>query len=341
MTHPSRLRRYAINTLIAGFYAAALFSVLFALAFWWAAAEFARPGPLQATAYITVERGDDLKTIAYRLKDANAVENPYIFVFGTLIMRAQSDLKAGEYEIAPAASPRAIMFKMKNGETFKRRVTLREGLTSHEIIALLNARPYMTGTIAAPPPDGTLLPGTYDYKNNEGRNEILARMKADMDKTLSKAWESRTPNLPLETPAQALVLASIIEKETGVADERRRVAGVFINRLRLNMPLQTDPTVIYAITNGKPETGGQGPLGRRLLSKDLEIESPYNTYKYPGLPPGPICNPGKESIEAALNPETHDYLFFVADGTGGHAFARTLAEHNANVAKWRAIRDGN
>jgi len=166
----------------------------------------------------------------------------------------------------------------------------------------------------------------------------LARMQADMRETLDAAWGARVEGLPFNTKEEALVLASIIEKETAVADERRKVAGVFVNRLKRGIALQTDPTVIYAITKGKHKNDGKGPLGRRLLRKDLQYDSPYNTYKYPGLPPGPIANPGKASIEAALNPEVHDYIFFVADGTGGHAFGKTLAEHNRNVAKWRKIR---
>ena len=163
-------------------------------------------------------------------------------------------------------------------------------------------------------------------------------MQADLNAVLDSAWASRQANLPLKSRQEALTLASIIEKETGVKGERRRVAGVFINRLRIGMALQTDPTVIYAITKGKHQNNGRGPLGRRLLRKDLKIDSPYNTYRYPGLPPGPIANAGKAAIEAALNPEDHDYLYFVADGTGGHVFSKTLAEHNANAAKWRIIR---
>ena len=163
-------------------------------------------------------------------------------------------------------------------------------------------------------------------------------MQAAMAKTIDELWENRSDNLPIKTKEEAIILASIIEKETGVGAERKKVAGVFINRLRKNMMLQTDPTVIYALTKGKIQEEGKGPLGRRLLRKDLKVNSPYNTYKNTGLPPGPIANPGRAAIEAALNPETHDYIFFVADGTGGHAFGKNLKEHNANVAKWRKIR---
>jgi UPF0755 protein len=163
-------------------------------------------------------------------------------------------------------------------------------------------------------------------------------MKEGMDKTVAELWPGRAPDLPVTTEAEAMVLASIVEKETGVASERKRVAGVFVNRLKKGMPLQSDPTVIYGMTKGEVKNEGQGPIGRRLLTKDLETNSPYNTYLNPGLPPTPIANPGRESIEAVLHPETHDYIYFVADGTGGHVFARTLAEHNSNVARWRRIR---
>jgi UPF0755 protein len=319
-------------------YATTIFVVGFAISFWWAAGQFAAPGPLNEKIYFEVERGQGLITIAHNLKESGAVENPYIFVFGTRLLNAQSDLKAGEYEIEAGVAPRAIMEKMREGKTYKRRITVPEGLTSFEIekmIAAINDIKFVKVEI---PAEGTLLPGTYDYRRSETNADILGRMSAAMTGAINELWPARAGNLPVATPSEALILASIVEKETGVDSERRRVAGVFVNRLRLGMPLQTDPTVIYAITNGKPQDNGQGPLGRRLLSEDLKIDSPYNTYKYPGLPPGPICNPGKASIEAALNPEIHDYIFFVADGTGGHAFARTLPEHNANVQKWRAIR---
>ena len=212
----------------------------------------------------------------------------------------------------------------------------------------------LSGEIAATPPEGSLLPNTYDYKLDEQRQDILGRMSQamvdevyefcslpDLQPPSIAAWYDQTCEglpAPLETIGDVITLASIVEKETAVPSERRRVAGVFMNRLKKGMALQTDPTVIYAITKGEHKNDGKGPLGRRLLSKDLQIDSPYNTYKYPGLPPGPIANPGKASIEAVLNPEKHNYIYFVADGAGGHVFAKTLKEHNANVAKWRKIR---
>jgi UPF0755 protein len=326
--------------LAAGLFVYGLTTLVFLLAFgfWWASDSFKKPGPLTEHKIVLIERGQGLNAIAETLAREGAIEHSYVFILGARVLGAQSTLQAGEYALEPAISPRQIVEKIRNGETFARRVTIPEGRTSFEIVEILNARADLTGTIAAVPPEGTLFPTTYDYQQNETRAQLIARMQGSMKDLLARLWDQRAADLPLKTPEEALVLASIIEKETGTPDERKRVAGVFINRLKKGMPLQTDPTVIYALTKGAHQNDGQGPLGRRLLTKDLEYDSPYNTYKYAGLPPGPIANPGQASLEAALQPEMHDYIFFVADGTGGHAFAKTLAEHNQNVAKWRKIR---
>ena len=189
------------------------------------------------------------------------------------------------------------------------------------------------------PEEGTLLPETYHYTKNGSRPNIINQMSKAMTEALDILWPQREEGLPFQTKEDAIILASIVEKETGIGLERARVAGVFVNRLRLGMKLQSDPTVIYAITQGRIKNEGRGPLGRRLLKKDLAIQSPYNTYERTGLPPGPIANPGYASIQAVLHPEAHDFLYFVADGDGGHAFAKTLSEHNRNVSKWRKIRN--
>lgn len=315
-----------------------IFTLFMAAGFWWAAQEFKNPGPLQETKIIAIERGKGLNDIAWTLRNEGAVENPYIFVLGARVLNVQSDLKAGEYEVTPGMSPRAILNKMIKGEVYVRRFTIREGRTSYEIVEILKAIEGLSGEIKNIPAEGSLFPTTYDYKHQEDRAEIITRMQELMNKTVQELWATRAQNLPFSTIEEALTLASIVEKETGVPSERRTIAGVFVNRLRIGMPLQTDPTVIYAINKGVNKNDGLGPLGRRLLSKDLAFDSPYNTYKYPGLPPGPIANPGRESIAAVLNPENHDYFYFVADGTGGHVFGKTLAEHNTNVAKWRKIR---
>jgi UPF0755 protein len=209
----------------------------------------------------------------------------------------------------------------------------------HEIMAILAKQDKLNQIpLQTPPAEGSLLPDTYSYTRAESNEDVISRMQKAMTSTIDELWDKRIPGLPFADKNEAMTLASIVEKETGKPEERARIAGVFINRLKAGMPLQTDPTVIYALTGGKPENEGQGPLGRRLLTKDLEIDSPYNTYKYPGLPPGPIANPGRAAIEATLNPEVNDFIYFVADGTGGHIFAKTLSEHNDNVAKWRQIR---
>lgn len=312
--------------------------VLAAAGFWWLSGEFTKPGPVQEPTLFVVERGMGASNISYALHQQQLIENPYIFRIGVTVVGDHTKLKAGEYEIQPGMSARDIGHMMAEGKVVERRVTIREGLTSYEIVQLLNDVENLKGEITTPPEEGTLLPQTYDYRLDEDRAEIITRLEDAMTKTIDELWEGRAANLPFDTKEEALTLASIVEKETGVAEERKRVAGVFVNRLRQGIALQTDPTVIYAITKGKHKNDGKGPLGRRLLRKDLEFDSPYNTYKYPGLPPGPIANPGRASIEAVLNPEKHDYIYFVADGTGGHMFAKTLAEHNDNVAKWRKIR---
>lgn len=211
------------------------------------------------------------------------------------------------------------------------RVTLAEGVTSWNVVEALKAADFLAGEVAEVPAEGTLAPESYDVDKGADRGELLGRMAARQAEVLAEAWKSRAEGLPYETPEEALIMASIVEKETGQADERRLVASVFLNRIAQGMPLQTDPTVIYGVTKG------QGVLGRGLRQSELRRETPWNTYIITGLPPTPIANPGRLSIEAALNPEVSDYIFFVADGTGGHAFAVTLEEHNENVAKWRAI----
>lgn len=300
--------------------------------------EYKKDGPLLAPVEFSVPSGASLKNIAYKLSNEGVISNPYIFILGAMVTGRQGAVKAGEYAIPAQIATNEVLAQLTSGKTIARRITIREGLTSFEIVRLINNFEGLSGEVTSIPKEGSLLPNTYDYQKGQDRNEVIARMQQNMKETFNDLWEKRRDNLPFSTKIEALTLASIVEKETGHPDERRRVAGVFVNRLRKGMFLQTDPTVIYALTGGKHKNDGQGPLGRRLLKKDLQFDSPYNTYLYIGLPPGPIANPGKDSIEAALDPEQHDYLYFVADGTGGHAFAKTLAEHNRNVAKWRNIR---
>lgn len=319
-------------------YSLTILVVGIAVAFWWAVGEFEKPGPLKEPLLFEIERGSSLLTIAEDLQDNGAIENPYIFAFGARIAGAQGKLKAGEYELAPAMSARAVMEKIRKGEVVARRVTIREGLTSYEVVHILKNIEELDGEISSIPAEGTLLPQTYDYRLHEKREDIAKRMQKDMTKTIEELWAKRKEGLPFTTAQEAVTLASIVEKETGVESERARIAGVFINRLKRGIALQSDPTVIYGLTKGRPQDEGMGPLGRRLLKKDLETDSPYNTYLHAGLPPGPIANPGRASIEAVLQPEDHDFLYFVADGSGGHVFAATLEEHNKNAAKWQKLR---
>ena len=296
------------------------------------------PGPLSETKIVLIERGKGVSAIADILQAEGVVNSALIFKIFSRVETDQRPLKAGEYEFTQNISMADAMKMMREGKVYDRKVTLPEGVTSWQIVETLKALEDLAGDVTEVPAEGTLLPETYHYIKNDDRTALLAKMKAAMDKTVADLWPTRVEGLPITTEAEALVLASIVEKETGVASERKKVAGVFINRLRQGMPLQSDPTVIYGITKGEIQTEGQGPLGRRLLTKDLEVDTPYNTYMNPGLPPTPIANPGRASIEAVLNPEVHDYIYFVADGTGGHVFARTLDEHNSNVARWRKIR---
>lgn len=303
------------------------------------AQDLVKPGPLEQTALVDIPKGSGLKTIATTLKAENVIHHDWAFVITALLTQKSRGMKAGEYEFTAGLPLRDVLDKIHKGKVYERKILVREGLTSYQVMDMLNGIDVLQGKIEIVPKEGALMPDTYQYARNEQRTVVLARMEDAMTKAVAELWPLRAQGLPLRTPEEAVTLASIVEKETGVPDERRRVAGVFINRLKIGMKLQTDPTVIYALTMGKHQDDGQGPLGRRLLRKDLTLtESPYNTYLHEGLPPGPIANPGRASLEAVLHPEEHDYLFFVADGTGGHIFAKTAAEHERNVAEWRKIR---
>ena len=283
---------------------------------------------------VYIEQGSSVNKIARTLVEQNIIDDPLFFKIGARLTRAKGPLKAGEYLMPSTISTAEMIRILQAGKTHQRRVTIPEGLMAVEIIAMINETDGLSGTITDIPPEGSLLPETYHFDRGMDRRMLIARMQQAMQATIKELWETRADNLPLTTPEEAIILASIVEKETGIAAERPRVAGVFINRLNVNMALQTDPTVIYAITQGKQK------LDRPLYRKDLNIESPYNTYVVTGLPPGPIANPGRASIAATLNPEEHDYFYFVADGTGGHAFGKTMDDHARNVSNWRKIQRG-
>ena len=241
-------------------------------------------------------------------------------------------LKAGEYQFTAGMSPKQIIAKIIRGEVVVHKVTIPEGWNSWQVRAALMAEPLLTGELPATIPEGSLLPDTMHFARGESRASVIARMQKAQTELMEKLWPARAPNLPIQTPAEAIILASIIEKETGEVDERALVAGVFTNRLRIGMLLQTDPSVVYGIEVAQ---GGK-PMGRLLSRADLKADTPYNTYTRSGLTPTPICNPGRKAIEAALNPAYTDAFYFVATGTGGHRFAATLKEHTANVAAYRA-----
>jgi UPF0755 protein len=297
----------------------------------WAQSQFVARGPAEASVRIEVERGEGLSSVSDKLSAAGAISNETIFRVGARYAALDSGLKFGEYEFPAGASMREILEQLNEGGNVVRQIVVPEGWTSWQVVEALNAREDLEGEIAEIPPEGSLAPAGYDYQRGDTRQSILDRMQAEQERILAEAWASRADGLPLRTPEELLILASIVEKETGVPDERRLVAGVFVNRLERGMRLQTDPTVIYGITEGRES------LGRGLRASELAEATPYNTYVIGGLPPTPIANPGRDSILAAANPEATDFLYFVADGTGGHAFAATLEQHNANVVAWRRI----
>ena len=293
--------------------------------------EFRAPGPLEQEATILLPKGADLRETAALLKDEGAIDNAMLFRLGARYRGEARAIRYGEYRIPPKASMAEILSMLVRGETVAHRITVAEGLTSWQVVELLRANDVLTGEIAEVPAEGSLAPETYHVERGDTRGEVVGRMQEAQTRILAEAWERRAPDLPLESPEEVLILASIVEKETGVPEERARVASVFLNRLRRGMLLQSDPTVVYGITEGK------GPLGRGLRQSELERETPYNTYVVAGLPPTPIANPGRDAIMATVNPDETDFLYFVADGSGGHVFATTLAEHNRNVAKWRKV----
>lgn len=278
-----------------------------------------------------VNKGDSLNKIAQSLQDKELVNDKYIFILFSKINRIYPQIKAGEYLFNGEFSVKQTAEKLSSGKVYLRKVTFPEGLTSTEIAKILHKENFLSKDEFAAPAEGSILPETYAYMRGDSPEKIIKQAQKAMQNVLEQAWQERDQNLPLQSKEELLILASIVEKETGIGMERAQVASVFVNRLRLGMLLQTDPTVIYALTNGKED------LNRPLTRKDLSIDSPYNTYKYAGLPPTPICNPGKDAIYAAAHPSETPYLYFVASGNGGHNFATTLSEHNENVRKWREL----
>ena len=289
---------------------------------------FLLPLPIEETKTVIIPHGISVQEIAATLQNNGVPLNIYMFRLAAKIL-ANNSLKAGEYQCQPRQSLAEIVFMMNQGRAIVRLFTVPEGLTSHEIVKLLQDDLTLSGNIKTVPPEGSLLPESYRYIYGDNRANLVERMQKSQRELLNDLWAKRDPDVPLKTPQEAVTMASIIEKETGKkAEERARVAGVFYNRLRQGMRLQSDPTVIYALTKG------QKALSRELTHNDMAIASPYNTYMNYGLPPGPISNPGRASLEAALHPEKNAFLYFVTDGKGGHAFAKDLIAHNKNINHW-------
>jgi UPF0755 protein len=308
-----------------------LFVTLMGGALWLGNSLLTAPGPLTATKNIVIPRGAGPATMAKVLLEEGVIDHGRLFKVAVMIDPTPKPIKAGEYEIPAGTSMWALLDLLQSGKQVQRRLTVPEGTTTAEVIDLVRKTEALAGEITLDVKEGDLLPETYFYSRDDTRDGLLLRMKEAMDKTLDEAWRKRAAGLPLANRREALTLASIVEKETAVPAERAKVAAVYINRLRRKMKLESDPTTVYGLTLGKVA------FNRELTRADLASNSPYNTYMVTGLPPGPICNPGRASIVAATNPARDRSLYFVADGQGGHAFAQSLPEHNRNVERWRQI----
>lgn len=317
-----------LGTLTSLVWTAALLALALGVFLVW---EIHRPGPAPRDMDFTVERGATVMDIARDLKARGAIRDVVVFRIAAQVYTQDRGLKAGAYEVETGESLRDLLDKIESGRMKLLPITVAEGLTSAMIADIVAKSEALTGPMpAAIPPEGSLLPETYMVLRGATREETLARMRADQQKLIDELWPRRAQGLPVRTPEEAITLASIVEKETGVASERPRVAAVFINRLKRGIPLESDPTIIYGLTKGRP-------LGRGIRKSELERRTPYNTYFIRALPPTPIANPGRDAIAAVLNPPATNEIFFVADGTGGHVFAETLEEHNRNVARWREV----
>ncbi len=290
------------------------------------------PGPLAEEKVVNIPARAGKRDIAEVLNKEGVTDvNPWVFIASVFALKASSDLKPGEYAFQKNASLRDVIGTMVEGKVVQHAVTIPEGLTSEQIVARLSDNDIFTGTVHEIPREGTLLPETYKFPRGTSRDQVIQRMQQAQKRVVAEIWERRSPDLPIKTQDQLVTLASIVEKETGRPDERSRVAAVFVNRLKQKIKLQSDPTIIYGLV------GGKGTLGRPIKRSEITTPSPYNTYVIDGLPPGPISNPGRASLEAAANPARTRDLYFVADGTGGHSFTETYDQHQKNVAKLRAM----
>lgn len=315
----------------------AIFTTLFLLAIfaggalYYGSVKFSEPGPLDREKTVNIPPKTGLRDMADLLRREGVIEQPNLFVLGAYVQRAHGDLKAGEYVFEKNASMADVLKTIIEGKSIQHQVTIPEGLTSQQILQRINDAEVLTGPIQTIPPEGTLLPETYRVTRGTTREQLIQRMNQAQMRLVQEIWNRRAQDLPVKNIQEFITLASIVEKETAIASERTRVAAVFVNRLNRNMRLQSDPTIIYGIV------GGKGTLGRSITRSDIDTPTPYNTYTINGLPPGPIANPGRASLEAVANPSRTKDLYFVADGTGGHVFAETYEQHQRNVARWRDI----
>ncbi len=293
--------------------------------------EFTLPGPLAETKIFEIEKGLSTPDIAAKLEEAGIISDDRVFTAAAYLTGSRGRLKAGEYEFAAAASMREVMNLLVAGKSIVYKISIPEGWTSDMALARIAENPVLSGEVNAPPAEGAIMPDTYVFRRGMTRQKLIEDMQAAQLKLLDEIWATRKSGLAIRTKEEAVILASMVEKETGLANERPMIASVFMNRLARGMRLQSDPTIIYGIA------GGAGKLDRPLTDTDITTPTPYNTYTIDGLPPGPIANPGRAALEAVVNPPESEYIYFVADGTGGHAFAATLDEHNRNVAKWRDL----
>lgn len=294
--------------------------------------EFEAPGPLGDTKVVAIPPRSGLNEISDILARSGVISNDWVFVWGTRLTGHSDQLKAGEYEFRPAMSMRDVARLLAEGKVVQHSVTFPEGWTSEQIVQRLLEDQVLVGKINSIPEEGSLSPDTYKFSRGTTREQIITQMRTTQERRVQEAWAKRVEGLPLASPRELVILASIVEKETGKADERPRVAGVFVNRLKRNMRLETDPTILYGLYGGKAWTES-----RTITRAELNAPNPYNTYKINGLPPGPIGNPGRAALEAVANPSRTSEIFFVADGTGGHVFAETIEDHNRNVQRWRQI----
>jgi UPF0755 protein len=295
---------------------------------------FEEPGPLEQDKIVNIPRGLGIHDISDLLQREGVIDQPWTFIGSILVLKARGNLKYGEYQFTTHASVRDVVDTIVENKVVQHNFTVPEGLTSEQIVARLSENDALAGSIKEIPREGTLMPETYKFTRGTTREMIIQKMQQSSKHVLQEVWERRNPDIPLKTPEQLLTMASIIEKETGKPEERTRIAAVFENRLKNKMRLQSDPTIIYGLT------GGKGSLGRPILKSEIEQHTPYNTYVIDGLPPGPIANPGRASLEAAANPARTKEIYFVADGTGGHVFSENYEQHQKNVARLRAIEGG-